>query len=72
MSTSRFNLISEIDREKKGKKFQVYEARLGIERGTVLVPLERVEEFDALLESENPRSLAKLRALVKKVGGELE
>jgi hypothetical protein len=70
--TSRFDFISGLSGEKKGKEFQVYEAQLGIERATVFVPLERVEDFDALLEGERPRSLAKLRSLVKKVDGVVE
>ena len=70
--TSRFDFLSGLDGEQKKKQYQVYEASLGIERATAYVPLERVAEFDALLESEGPRSVAKLRALVKKVDGVLE
>jgi len=70
--TSRFDFISGLQGGEKKQQFQVYEAALGIERAIAYIPLERVEEFDALLEAEAPRSAAKLRALAKKVDGVVE
>jgi hypothetical protein len=71
----RFQLIPDLDAPAKPapRQYQEYEADLGLERATVLVPLERAAELEAAVAADATllRSKARLRRVVERLEGEV-
>jgi hypothetical protein len=69
---SKFGLISNIQEDETKRKFQLFEAELGFEKLTALVPVENADAFEAEALKNQPKSATSFKKLVVKHGGELE
>lgn len=68
---SRFNFISGLEKESDNpsKKFQVFEAEMGFEKVSVLIPFENSEAFEKDALQAKPKSTTSLMKLVQQHGG---
>jgi hypothetical protein len=69
---SKFNFISDIEKDVKKKKYQCFEVKMGFETIDVMVPFEKAELFEEAANKEQPKSTASLKSLLKKFNGVIE
>lgn len=75
MTKKRYDFITGIEADKKTppkKKYQVYEAELGISRATVIIPAEKTAQFELAAAAAQPTTKAQLTELAAKFGGSIE
>jgi len=72
--TKKFQFISEIDQAAGVSriKYQIFEVELGFERASILIPFDRVDEFQAAVSAARPKSMSTLSQLVVSHGGIVE
>jgi len=75
MTKKRFDFITGIEAEQKAppkRKYQVYEAELGISRATCTIPAEKAAEFEAATSAAQPTTKTQLTEIAVKFGGIVE
>ena len=63
-----FGFISGLD-DKPKQKYQLFEAELGFEKVSILVPFEQADAFDQEANKVKPKTPARLLKLASKFGG---
>lgn len=68
---SKFGFISGIDEDVKSPKtkYQLFEAELGFEKASVLVPFDKAEAFERAALQAQPKSKVTLVKLAARFGG---
>jgi len=75
MTKKRYDFITGLEADKKEppkKKYQVYEAELGIGRATCVIPAEKAADFEASAEEKQPSTKSQLAEIVAVFGGTIE
>ena len=63
------NFLNGLEEESTKKKYQSYLVEMGIEKVTVLIPIELAESFEREVEAAQPRGCRGLSAYVEKFNG---
>lgn len=68
---SKFGFISDLEEDSKSpkQKYQLFEAEIGFEKASVLVPFDKAELFEAAALEAQPKSAVSLIKLAAKYGG---
>jgi hypothetical protein len=68
---SKFGFISDLEEDSKSpkQKFQLFEAEIGFEKASVLVPFDKADLFAKEAERVQPKSAVSLIKLAVKFGG---
>lgn len=68
---SKFGLLSNIEEDAKSpkQKYQLFEADIGFEKASVLVPFDKADLFEAEALKVKPKSAVSLLKLASKFGG---
>lgn len=71
---SKLNFFANLEEDVKSpkRKYQLFEARMGFETTSVLVPIENADEFEAAALETKPKTTTSFLALAKKFGGRAE
>jgi hypothetical protein len=67
-----FSFINDLEKTKNKKVFQSYDVKMGIDIASILIPLNKVNAFEAKIESTKPKNRTQLQALVEAFDGVIE
>jgi hypothetical protein len=72
--SKKFGLISGIEEDTKTAKtkYQVFEAVMGFEKASVLIPVDKAEVFEQEAQASPPKSITAMKKLASKFGGLVE
>lgn len=67
--SKKFGFISGLDEDDQKTKYQLFEAEMGFEKASILIPLDQADAFEKSANEERPKSKSSLLRLASKFGG---